>query len=166
VRFLFARRFYKDEDFLLYLDRVDSYLQALDQPFPARLQHIARLDQDVQKRRSRNIFTLMTSRWAKTVRNDAEIQARLFVASVALAVERYRLSHDGRLPNALSDLVPGYFRAIPLDPYATNPLQCRLLKNGFVVYSIGQDGQDNGGAEKPVQASDAMSYDLPFAIER
>jgi hypothetical protein len=164
LEFFLARRSFKDEDFLLYLDRVESYLQALNQPFPARLQRIAALDRDIKKG-SRSVWTIAIPHWSKAATNDAEIQARLFVASVALAIERYRLSH-GRLPSTLSDLVPEYFPAVPLDPYATTALKYKRLPNGFVVYSIGQDGRDNGGSKKPEQVSEATSYDLPFSVER
>ena len=161
-----ARRFYKDEDFLLYLDRADFYFHALDQPFPSRLQRIAALERDIQKTKSRSVLNIASPHWAKAARSDAEIQTRLFVASVALAVERYRLGHDGRLPKALSDLFPDYLPAAPRDPFGTDLLGYKQLKSGFIVYSIGQDGHDDEGAEKPHQDPDATSYDLPLTIER
>jgi hypothetical protein len=160
------RRFYRDEDFLLYLNRVDSYFDALNQPFPARLQRLAALDEELRKTKSRGAVSLISGEQGKTARNDAEIQARLFVAHVALAVERYRLGHDGRLPDRLSDLVPDYLPSVPLDPFCAEALRYKPLKNGFVVYSIGPDGRDNGGVDKPERPSDATSHDLPFAVER
>jgi len=36
-----------------------------------------------------------------------------------------------------------------------------------VVYSIGSDGADNGGAEKPQgKTAKDEGYDLPFTVER
>lgn len=43
-----------------------------------------------------------------------------------------------------------------------------LLKKGYVVYSVGVDGEDNGGREKPINAksSDKTHYDITFTVER
>jgi len=35
-------------------------------------------------------------------------------AETALAIERYRLAHGGRIPDRLEDLVPAYLAVVPL----------------------------------------------------
>jgi hypothetical protein len=61
-----------------------------------------------------------------------------------LAVERYRQDH-GRWPKALSELVPDYLPAVPIDPHDGAPLRFRRFADGVMVYSVDADGEDNGG---------------------
>jgi hypothetical protein len=69
-------------------------------------------------------------------------QMRTMIAG--LAAERYRQAH-GRWPESLAVLVPQYLKEVPLDPFDGKPLRLRRLSDGLVIYSVGLDGQDNGG---------------------
>ncbi|HEY5910891.1 MAG TPA: hypothetical protein VJA21_09850 [Verrucomicrobiae bacterium] len=99
-----------------------------------------------------------------------EHSARMRVAETALGVERFRLAHSGALPDRLAELVPECLQSIPLDPYDSQPLRYKKLPRGFVVYSIGPDRNDDGGAEPPPDKSAARSKatpaDLTFIVER
>jgi hypothetical protein len=72
-------------------------------------------------------------------------QAQYRCALTALALERYRLAR-GEWPKALADLVPAHLGKVPTDPYDGKPLRFRRLADGVLVYSVGPDGVDNGGA--------------------
>lgn len=63
---------------------------------------------------------------------------------VMLAVERFRLDH-GRWPTSLAVLVPNYLPEVPADPYGEGPLHFRRHEQGWTIYSIGPDRQDDGG---------------------
>ena len=92
--------------------------------------------------------------------------AQLRTARVALAIERYRLA-SGRLPDALTDLVPTYLDAVPIDPFDGNELRYKKLVTGFVVYSIGEDLRDDGGTEEPSRKTkEAPTWDVTFIVER
>ncbi len=68
-----------------------------------------------------------------------------------VAVERHR-ADAGRLPAALDDLVPSYLGEVPMDPWADGqPLRYMLDDSdlGYVLYSVGRDGTDNGGTRPP-----------------
>jgi hypothetical protein len=65
-------------------------------------------------------------------------------AIVMVAVERYRRDHH-RWPEALTDLVPVYLATVLTDPYDGAPVRFHRFAEGVVVYSVGEDGQDNGG---------------------
>jgi hypothetical protein len=99
-------------------------------------------------------------------KSDAVNQVRLGLAHTALAVERWRLAHEGRLPENLAELVPSYLPAVPADPFGDQPIRFKHLPQGFVVYSVGLDGTDNGGKEKPDDATDDNGYDVTFTIGR
>jgi hypothetical protein len=71
--------------------------------------------------------------------------ASLRCAVAALAAERYRRRY-GRWPDQLSALVSEFLPAVPLDPFDCAPLRLRRTEYGLVIYSLGQDHQDNGGS--------------------
>lgn len=71
--------------------------------------------------------------------------AKRETAKTGIAIHRYRAEHD-KLPKQLADLVPEYLPAIPLDPYTDKPLKYKVTSDDWVVYSIGEDLKDNGGA--------------------
>ena len=86
--------------------------------------------------------------------------ARLESARVALAMLRYR-AKKGQLPDRLDDLVPGFIVAVPLDPFDGKPLRCRKEKTGFVIYAVGRDGADDGGA---IELVDGRQLDVGFRV--
>jgi len=87
---------------------------------------------------------------------DFSVTATLRCCCASLAVERYRLA-NGALPDSLGDLVPKFLDAVPIDPFDGQPLRYRKLTKGYVVYSVGEDGKDDGGDEKK---------DITFTVER
>jgi len=71
-------------------------------------------------------------------------QARLRVLLASLAVKRAR--QDGRgFPRALDELVPTYLETVPTDPFTGDPLRYKLIEGGCAIYSVGNDGTDDGG---------------------
>ena len=95
--------------------------------------------------------------------------ARLRAARTALAVERYRLAH-GQLPESLGALVPEFLDEVPVDPFGDGPVKYKRLENGFMVYSIGVDEEDDGGKEQGRDENgrkeDIHDVDLTFTVER
>ncbi len=88
------------------------------------------------------------------VRLHAEIEqdglARDRMTLVALALAGYRANHRDQYPKALADLVAAYIDAIPQDPFADGPLiyrpeEHRSARDGYVLYSVGPNGEDDGG---------------------
>ena len=71
--------------------------------------------------------------------------AKVRCAIVALAAERYRRD-QGNWPASLSALVPQWLPAVPIDPMDGKRLRYRRLPYGVVIYSVGHDRVDNGGA--------------------
>jgi hypothetical protein len=62
----------------------------------------------------------------------------------ALAAERFRLANK-RWPNKLDELCPQFLPKVLVDPYDGKPLRLANRDDGIVIYSIGGDGEDNGG---------------------
>lgn len=74
---------------------------------------------------------------------------RLHAASVIIALERCRLAR-GTYPEKLGELVPEFLAAVPDDPYSEHGFVYKrgdnpAAKGAYTLYSVGDDGQDNGG---------------------
>jgi hypothetical protein len=82
---------------------------------------------------------------------QAETARRLCVTAIAL--KRYHLQHSA-YPATLDDLVPAILPAVPVDFMDGKPLRYKLRPDGdFLLYSVGEDGQDNGGDPTPASQS-------------
>jgi len=78
------------------------------------------------------------------------------MAVAALAIERYKL-RVGKVPADLAALVPEYLPAIPHDFMDGNDLHYRPSSDGktYLLYSVGDDGKDDGGDPSPVKTATA-----------
>jgi len=75
---------------------------------------------------------------------EAEAWKRVIIT--ALAVERFRLRH-GSYPTELTRLVPEFLATAPIDFIDGKPLRYSTTPDGhFLLYSIGLDRVDDGGA--------------------
>jgi hypothetical protein len=72
----------------------------------------------------------------------------LNVAQVMVAMERYRLT-NGRWPKSLGEIPKSILPETPIDPYSSKPVRIAQKSDGWAVYCVGTDGQDNGGKLDP-----------------
>jgi hypothetical protein len=95
---------------------------------------------------------------------DAESIANIRLSKTAVAVEQFRFSQH-RLPMTLDEI---HGTETGTDPFNGQPPRYKRLGKGYVIYSVGSDGQDNGGRERPANAksSDKTAYDITFTVER
>src|SRR5947209_7864913 len=63
---------------------------------------------------------------------------------VAFALAAYH-ADLGRYPEKLAELAPKYIDQIPDDLFSGRPLICRLEGDGYLLYSVGVNGIDDGG---------------------
>jgi len=68
------------------------------------------------------------------------------LSKLGLALAAFRAEH-GRFPARLDDLRPQYFTAVPGDLYSGNALRYRVEPDGYLLYSVGANGRDDGGAD-------------------
>ncbi len=76
----------------------------------------------------------------------AEYEAWLQVTRVGLALKRYKIA-NGVYPDTLASLTPSFLDRIPKDPCGGNSLLYRKGSEGFLLYGVGRDLQDNQGAQ-------------------
>jgi hypothetical protein len=103
---------------------LDDYLESLDEVRYALLVDFVR--------GYRNVLDMV-------VRNRSLHEATITV----LAVERFRAEHQD-VPEKLEDLVAaGYLEEIPDDPYSNGDLVYAVREDGFVLYSVSLNLQDD-----------------------
>lgn len=96
---------------------------------------------------------------------------RLEMARMAVALEIYR-QETGAYPADLTALVPGHLAALPED-FDGLPLryQPRPASGRYILYSVGEDLRDNGGAissrdrERPLHPQDTEDTDIVWTYE-
>jgi hypothetical protein len=77
-------------------------------------------------------------------------------AVIALAIRLYRFDHGGNWPRDLNELTPAYLPAIPTDPFSPTDSPFRYKPDaagGPIIYSVGEDGVDDGGSEQLIHRS-------------
>jgi type II secretory pathway pseudopilin PulG len=74
-------------------------------------------------------------------------------AAMLLAIRLYEADH-GAAPANLYLLVPAYLPAVPVDPFSKDGHQLRYIATprAEVVYSVGEDGRDDGGSTQLLRA--------------
>jgi hypothetical protein len=71
--------------------------------------------------------------------------------ATALALRWYTQDHQGKLPAKLEELTPKYLEKVPLDPMADGGKEIRYIAGTRKIYSVGEDGVDQGASEKPAK---------------
>ena len=91
-------------------------------------------------------------------------RARQAALEVTLAAQMYRRD-KGEFPESLDQLVPEYLETVPLDPCDLNGGRLRYRRNDpnkAIVWSIGRDGNDDGGE---VVVQNGVSADVGFVLK-
>lgn len=118
--------------------------------------------------------------YASTLIEQQELIAWLRGVQLALTIESFRSTHQ-HLPQSLFDLTPSLMPQLLHDPFTNAPFHYRVnekkaapeLKTvtsgeqGYIVYSVGKDGVDDGGTPPRSSESNAKGgYDVTFQIDR
>lgn len=87
-------------------------------------------------------------------------------AAIALAIRLYRLDHQDQYPASLAELVPAYLPRVPADPMAADgrAFAYKPRANPPVIYSVGEDGKDDGGTSLPTEAPHGYRWQQPDAV--
>jgi hypothetical protein len=83
---------------------------------------------------------------AATKVNDAVDRERqtFDVTTTAFALAWYQRV-NGRYPDSLADLAPTFLKAVPADVFSGKGLVYKPRADGFLLYSVGVNGTDDGG---------------------
>ena len=157
-----------ERDFGFGLDALTTNISLAKLPDPHRF--ASRTNWDAIEARATQghyiLSALLLPALGKAVYRDTEDRAKARVAQTVLAIERYRLAHNGALPQNLLALVPDYITAVPIDPFDGQALRFRPRESGYVVYSVGPDMVYDGGLERPAKLKKEDPWDVTFIVER
>ena len=78
-------------------------------------------------------------------------------AAIALAIRLYAIDHQGKLPQNLEELAPKYLPELPTDPFTSGSSFIYLPRHMEpVLYSVGNNGRDDGGTRSAGQSPDIV----------
>jgi hypothetical protein len=132
------------------LDRIEQDLKALkkDAGDPANLVKLILAGRQPEKAAGKAIGDVLicllmpaTRKVQNAADRAAQVQRNLHVA---FALAAYHRDH-GRYPAKLDELAPRYLPAVPDDLFSGKPLLYRLSEKGYLFYSVGVNGRDEGG---------------------
>ncbi|MGA3283911.1 MAG: hypothetical protein ABSD57_05575 [Verrucomicrobiota bacterium] len=165
--FKFTGLFEREQRF--YLQTMQTFISFAEN-CPKNFSQITNFQEQIWRPIGHNHYIILSMLMpAVGMASEKEIKglAQVRTAQTALAVERFRLA-TGRLPENLKGLTPEFLSTVPVDPFDGAQLRYHRLAKGYVIYSVGADGHDDGGREKPAdwKPSDKTTYDITFTVER
>lgn len=155
-----------ERDRKFFVDIHAGYIEALEHPFPAALQEAESVDDRIESDLGglRNyISRMILPALGRVIEKEARRAAMLRMTQTVIAIERYRLAHEGRPPASIDELTPKFLPSVLADPFDGQPLRFRRLGKGYIVYSLGTDKEDNEGDLEP---EDKQPKDERFRILR
>jgi len=127
-----------------YLDYLSEYVEIAKLPPEQVNAHLPQLQKPKAELPSILAALIKWDDDPKTAKRFLRNLAMLRCAIVGLAVERYRQEQQ-HWPNKLADLVPKFITQVPSDPFDGAPVRFRQLDDGAVIYTLNEEGKDNGG---------------------
>lgn len=97
------------------------------------------------------LLKLLLPALERSLRSNDQVEVDRVAMPLLFALERYKLQ-KGAYPAALAELAPKWLPEVPLDSWSGKPLGYKRIdaskdeqKRGFLLYSVGSDGVDDGG---------------------
>ena len=87
-------------------------------------------------------------------RANAELELERLAAALAI----FRIEH-GKYPEKLEELVPGQLKKLPVDLYNAIPFIYKRTEDGYLLYSAGENGKDDGGSTEIQQMYEGRRQD-------
>lgn len=152
-------------DYRFYRQIMQDWIGVSKLDFPEALERAKLTSQQLQmsmqgfRRVLRPLSSMLLPALDRAITKEAMNCCRLRDAQTAVAIERYRLRHSGALPENLDALVPDLMPSLPKDPFGGKSLRFKKLEKGYAVYSVGENGKDDGGISQGLK-------DVIVTIER
>jgi hypothetical protein len=159
----------RDMDKRLMLETFEQAIPLVDRDDPEAIEQYEVLFREVQaearKFPPKILTAMLLPGLGEAMHRFAQLEARRRAALSAIAVERFRLAHDGHLPAKLDELKPQFLTDVPKDPFDGQPLRFKQQSPGYVIYSVGADRVDNDGLDR-AKRYPRKDYDETFTVER
>ncbi len=149
------------QDLAYFAETMSEYSALAGRPYHEVREEIARLEtaRGDGAPGYAEVTRLMLPAMGKAQLRLAMTEASLGTARLAAALRLYR-EENGRYPDSI-DSVRGHLPDLPADPFSGKSYLYRREGNGFLVYSVGEDGFDGGG-----QGGETGEADVVFRSKR
>jgi hypothetical protein len=120
------------------------------------------------RNRYRVLVAMVVPAWVRMKQDETKGEAALAVAELAFALKLHKADH-GEYPESLDVLSPAFLPVIPADPCTGKPLVYVRQGEGFLVYSVGLNGKDDGGlkeTEKDGEKLNPSTDDIAWRCSR
>ena len=84
----------------------------------------------------------------------------LDLTRLAAALAVYRAEH-GAYPQKLDELVPSVLDKLPVDLYHAKPFIYKRIDDGYLLYTAGENGQDDGGSNEQMSKFEGREIEAP-----
>ena len=168
VTAMMYRVFMLPEDLHAYRSTLRAYQQllAVPKPYSEQTREAKAIEDRLNDRRRGIVTSLLAPALSGCIRSGVRSQAVHRAAAVAVAATRY-LIEKGSLPKSLDDLVPAYLSLAPADPFVAGaPLRFKKTEEALIIYSVGPDGEDDGGPLLPGTEPAAGNDDVGLRLAR
>lgn len=150
------RRAQTNDAFLPALRALDLELERLGITGNSGTDDLAFLDSRASD--PRMVLSLAVNSLRYFPRRVMTMEASRRTVIIAIALKRFQLRH-GHLPADLAALAPEFLGGVPRDPVDGQPLRYRPNNDGsFLLYSVGEDGVDDGGDPRPANEASKSLY--------
>ena len=128
-----------------YTEILSEYAQLVGRPYHEIKDRLVEIEETIVRRAKEQQLASMAVLPAvsKAAAHLAEAEATVGASKIAAAIKLHRM-RTGVYPASLEELGT----AIPADPFTGAPFVYRQEGVGFVIYSVGLDGEDGGGSRE------------------
>ena len=147
-----------DEQQRIYLETMSKVFSLTEKPYLEVREQLERFDDELARLPKEK--AILTQMLAPAVHGaytqEARLDAMLGNAELALALKIYKAKND-RYPTELAQLVPGVIPELPKDPFTGKDYVYKKRDEGFIIYSLAENQEDDGGLKVKVYKGD---YDI------
>jgi len=160
----------RNEDLCKYLESLERMITAAAKPMPQAQNEFDQIEQELDAlmtsdlNRARYVLTAnLLPAVAGSFDAVGKGNATNVATTTAIAIKRYRRAR-GQIPEDLKQLVPDFLPEVPTDPFDGNPLRYIVKDGEYLIYSVGGNGQDDGGLDDGGKGKPAS--DIVFRVIR
>jgi len=139
--------------------RYQGVVGSMTEPYPQVVKEVTEIENEIKSRRPGVFAALLAPALSSVVRSQSKGEALHEVAGVLVAATRARLMGEPSADSLAPDAIP----ALPGDRFtADKPLLAKRTDDAWVVYSVGPNGEDDGGpvGAEPVEGNDDIGLRL------
>jgi hypothetical protein len=141
----FYRVFFLSGDLAAYRRTMMRFQELAERPYFQVRKELEAFEMAFRRHQGGILTKLMMPAVVKCVMAAARRDALRELRRLAVAVTAYRIK-KGKFPDRIEELVPDHLAGVPLDPFDGQPLRMKRDGKDLVLYSIGPDLRDDGGA--------------------